>query len=451
MLKKVFSLFLIFILSFSVFSVNSYAFTPTEFDVRAESALLVSLDNGQVLYSKKADAKRYPASLTKIMTALLIIENTKDLKSEKITVSENAIKSLLGTDSSMGGLKAGEVVTAEQMLYILLMSSANEGAEAIAEHYGKTRDEFINMMNERAAKLGMKNTHYVNPHGLHDDDHYTTVNDMYILVKEALKHSIFEEVVCCRRYDLAATNKNPPRTLTTTNLLMLAIYPEYYYKYAEGIKTGFTDEAGRCLVSTAIKDGYSYLCILMKSTAYDSSNNYVRHEFPDTSKLYDWAFDDFEYETLVTKDKIIGEAKVELSLDTDYVSMTPDNDFASIIPAGADESTVTFNIALKQDSFEAPIGKGEKLGTAEILIANEKIGEVNLVAANAVERSWILYAWETIKDIFSSAAMKTVGLILLGAFVLFVLYVIILNNKKRKRRIKKYKKITRKELDDYNK
>ena len=451
MFKKLFSIFLILILFIGVFSFNSYAFTPTDFEVRAESALLVSLDNGQVLYEKAADEKRYPASLTKIMTALILIENTKDLKTEKITVSKNAIECLLGTGSSLGGLKEGEVVTAEQMLYILLMSSANEGAEAIAEHYGGNREGFVKLMNDKAAALGMKNTHFVNPHGLYDENHYTTVNDMYKLVVEALKHPIFEEVVCCRRYDLAATNKNPARTLTTTNLLMLAIYPEYYYKYAKGIKTGYTDEAGRCLISTAVKDGYSYLCILMKSTVYDSNNNYVRYEFPDSAKLYEWAFNDFEYKTLVTKDKIVGEAKVELSLDTDYVSYVPETAFASIIPSGVDESTVTFNTELNSDAFEAPIKKGELLGKTDIIIANEKIGEVNVVAADTVERSMILYIWKIIKDIFSSTAMKVVGLFLVSVVFIFVIICFIINNKKKKRRIKKYKRITKRELDDYNK
>ena len=189
----------------------------------------------------------------------------------------------------------------------------------------------------------------------------------------------------------------------------------------------------------------------MKSTVYDSNNNYVRYEFPDSAKLYEWAFNDFEYKTLVTKDKIVGEAKVELSLDTDYVSYVPETAFASIIPSGVDESTVTFNTELNSDAFEAPIKKGELLGKTDIIIANEKIGEVNVVAADTVERSMILYIWKIIKDIFSSTAMKVVGLFLVSVVFIFVIICFIINNKKKKRRIKKYKRITKRELDDYNK
>ena len=448
MFKKIFCVILSIVIFAGVFSVSAAGFTPTDFEIRAESALLVSLDNNSILYTKKADEKRYPASLTKIMTALLLIENTKDLNKEKITVSKNAVDSLLGTGSSLGGLKEGEVVTAKQMLYILLMSSANEGAMAIAEHYGQTVDNFVKMMNERAKTLGMKNTHYANPHGLFDEDHYTTVNDMYKLVKEALGHDIFKKVVSSKQYDMPKTNKNPARRLVTTNFLMLAYYPEYYYKYASGVKTGFTDEAGRCLISTATKDGYSYLCILMKSTAYDKNHNYVRYEFEDSRKLYEWAFNDFEYKALVTKDQIVGEATVNLSFDTDYVSYVPSKDFSAIIPKNADSSTIQFKVNLSKKSFDAPIKAGQKLGTADIMFANEKMGQVDIVASQNVDRSFILYIWNIIKNIFSSKAMKIFAALVVLALLLFIGSCIYLNRKRNKKRIKKYKKMRSKDYYD---
>lgn len=448
MFKKLFSIILIFLILISTFSLQASAFTPTDFDVRSKSVLLVSLDNGKVIYSKNADEKRYPASLTKIMTALVMIEKTKDFDKEKITVSRNAIDSLLGTGSSMGGLKEGEILTAKQMLYLLLMSSANEGSIAIAEHYCGSVDKFVEEMNSKAKALGMKNTHYVNTHGLHDDDHYTTVNDMYKLITEALKHPLFEEIVTSKQYQLAATNKNPARTLVTTNLMMLAYYPEHFYKYAKGIKTGFTDEAGRCLISTAEKDGYTYLCILMKSTAYDKNNNFVRYEFEDSAKLYEWAFNDFEYKSIVEKDKIIGEAKVELSLDTDFVSYVPQEDFSTILPKTADSSTISFDIKLKKDTFKAPIKAGEVLGTADIIFANEKLGSVNVVASQSVERSTVLYIWDIIKKIFSSKAMKVLALFILILVVIFCFYCYIINQKRKKRKIKRYKKMREKDFLD---
>lgn len=445
MFKKFFSVFLTVLILISAFSVPVSAFTPTEFDVRAESALLVSLDNKDVLYSKNINKRRYPASLTKIMTSLIMLDKTKDLDSEKIKISKNAIESLNGTGSSMGGLKEGEVVTANQMLHLLLMSSANEGAIAIAEHYCGSVEKFVEEMNKKAKSLGMKSTHFANPHGLHDPEHYTTVNDMYKLVLAALEYSSFEEVVTSKQYTMKATNKNPERTLLTTNLMMLTYYPEYYYEYAKGIKTGFTDEAGRCLISMAEKDGYKYLCILMKSTAYDSNNNYVRYEFIDSAKLYEWAFNDFEYKSLIEEDKIIGEAKVNLSLDTDYVSFVPQESFSTILPKNADSSTVTYNIKLSKKSFDAPITEGEVLGTADIIFANEKLGTVNIVASQNVERSNVLYIWNIVKKVFGSSAMKVALIFIVFLVFFFILFCVVVNYKKKKRKIKKYKKMRNKD------
>ncbi len=435
--KRVFSLFFCLILIFSFFAVPARAYKLSGFEVSAEGALIASLDTGDVLYKKNEDKRLYPASLTKIMTAVLVLENTEDLDSEIITVSYSAIHDLDGTGSSMGGLIEGEQITARQALYFLLMKSANEGANAVAEHYGGSIGGFIGMMNAKAEELGMSGTHYANAHGLHDSEHYTTVSDMYTLIKHALTFPEFKEITSTTRYTVPATNKSGERLLATTVFLQdrhNAASPSYYYQYAAGIKTGYTDEAGRCLVSTASKGGYSYVCILMNSTVRNSNGAMVRYEFGDSKALYEWAFNNFEYKTVVDESAPVVEAKVNLCWEQDYVPLLLKGGLSAILPKDADSSTVQIKTETYKDSFDAPIKKGEVLGTAEISYAGEVLGTVDLIAGETLKANFFLKAVRTVKKAFTSTTFKLIVLIVILAIVAFILTVIFMNRKRRSRR-----------------
>ncbi len=412
------------------------AYNPSSFEVSAESAIMVSLDTDEIVYQKDAHTKRYPASLTKVMTAILLIEKTENLDTEVITVSDYAVNSLLGTDSSVGGLEPGEKITARQMLYYLLLMSANDGAMAIAEHYGKTVEGFVDMMNQKAKELGLKNTHFMNPHGLHHEEHYTTAYDMSIITKAALKYDIFKEVVYSTRYKMPATNMNGEKLMVNTNMLQDPS-TVYYYKYAKGVKTGYTDEAGRCLVSTAEKDGYSYMVVLMKCPVRDNGVR-VRYEFRDSKQLYEWMFNDFEYKNVYETSSILGEAKVGLSFENDHVALTPKTSLSAILPKAADLSTVQTKITLINEEINAPVKKGDLLGYADVYYAGEKLGTLELVAADNVEGSTILQIWNYIIIGIKSAVFKYICLSLLGIILVFVIYVIIINVLKKKRKRRRY-------------
>lgn len=412
------------------------AYNPSSFEVSAESALMASLDTGEIVYQKDAHTKRYPASLTKIMTALLLIENTKDFDAEVITVSDYAVKSLLGTDSSVGGLIPEEKITARQMLHYLLMVSANDGAMAIAEHYGSTVDGFVEMMNKKAQELGMTNTHYMNPHGLHHEEHYTTAYDMFILTQAALKYDIFREIVASNRFNMPATNVSDKKLLVNTNMLQDPS-TVYYYKYAKGVKTGYTDEAGRCLVSTAEKNGYSYIVVLLKCPVTDNGRR-VRYEFRDSKQLYEWMFNEFEYKSVYDTSSIIGEAKVDLSFESDHVSLVPNTNLSAILPKAADLSTVKTEITLINEELTAPVKKGDLLGYAKVSYAGEDLGTLELVAGDDVEGSTILLIWHYIIIGIKSDVFKYIMLSIGAIVLIFIIYVIIINSKRKKRRRRRY-------------
>ncbi len=448
MFKKIFCIVLIIATLFSVTVISASAYTPTNFEIDAEGALLVNMDTGDILYSKNADKRLYPASLTKLMTALVLYENTRDLDNEIITVSEYAINSLQGTDSSVGGLKVGEQLTVRQMLYVLLLSSANDGANAIAEHVSGDIESFCAKMNERAQALGMTDTHYVNAHGLHDADHYTTPADMYKLTSVFLSVPDLKEVCYATKYKLEKTNKSPSRSFTTTNFLLLNNNEKctaekykgqaYYYKYAKGVKTGYTDPAGRCLVTTASKNGYNYMCILMKSPVYNENGKKIRVEFGDTKALYEWAFNEFEYKNILNTDEIIGEAPVDLAWDTDYVSVIPSKSLSVIVPKIADSSTISTEIRWYKEIYDAPIKKGDVLGECNLVYAGETLGTVTLIASQDVERSGLMSFGREAKAIASAVFGSpwfwlTVCIIVL-AICIFIIVLIIMNSPKRRRK-----------------
>ncbi len=440
--KRILATFLCIILSFTVFCVPASAYKLSGFEVNAEGVLLASLDTGDVLYTKNIDTRLYPASLTKIMTALIVLENTPNLDSEIITVSYEAIHMLDGTGSSVGGLKEGEQLTARQALYYLLMASANECANAVGEHYGGSVAGFVGKMNLKAQELSMNSTHYVNPHGLHDVEHYTTVSDMYILMKQVMQYDAFREITATTRYQMPATNKQSARTLVTTNFLQdknNAVSSRLYYPYTKGIKTGYTDEAGRCLISSASKDGYNYLIILMKSPVYSASGAKAWYHFEDSKLLYEWAFNNFEYKTVVEESAPVAEARVELCWDRDHVPLMLEGGLSAILPKDADTSTVQIKPEIYKESFDAPIEKGEVLGTAEILYAGESLGTINLVAGDTLKANTFLKIARYLKDALTSTVFKIIIAAVALAIIVFIIMIIVMNRGRRRRRKVKYR------------
>ena len=433
MLKRIFSIIFSVILIFTFIfpSITASAFEVTGIEISAKSGMLVSLDTGEVLYENNIDDKVYPASITKIMTGILMLESDKYSPDAKIAMTKEALDLVLGTGSVVSNLKEGEEITQRDLLHYVLMASSGDTTYLAAAYYGGSVEAFVSLMNEKATELGLSGTHYSNPVGLHDDENYTTVRDIYTLTKYALKNEEFKEITSTPRYTVAATNMSDERTLTTTNYLQNTT-TNYYYQYAKGVKTGFTDEAGRCLVSTASYNGYNYMCVLMGCPA--KSN---RH-FADSKALYRWAFNNFSYKEIAKSQEPVCEIPLNLSLDTDYASLYFKEPFVSILPNEADESTIVVKHTLVGESVNAPIKKGDILGKAEIIYAEKTIGTVDLVAGEDIDSSWILVFWEGVKAFFSSVYMKVFLLIIGAIIVLFFAYCVWLNKGKRKKRRVKY-------------
>jgi D-alanyl-D-alanine carboxypeptidase len=255
-------------------------------DLVSDSAIVIDADSGQILYQKDAYSTRYPASITKIMTALLALENG-DLTST-VTFSENAIWGI-ERDSTHIALDVGEQLTLEQALYATLVVSANEAAWGVAEHIGGTLENFANMMNEKAAELGCVNTHFVNANGLHDDDHYTCAYDMALIAREAIKIDKFREITSTTYYEIPPTNLQEETRYLYQDNKLIKQDSDYYYEPCIGGKTGFTDQALGTLVAWAEQDGRTLICVVMHARP-------TRCTYTDATALFKYCFSNLSYQ-----------------------------------------------------------------------------------------------------------------------------------------------------------
>ncbi len=434
MKKKIFSIiFTIIVLIGTCFPVlNASAYEISQFNISAKAVMLVSMDTGEVLYEKNRYEKIYPGSISSIMTVVLMLESEKYKPDAKIVMSEKILDLTLGTGSAVSHLKAGEEITHLDLVHLLMVSSKGDCALLAADYFGGGIDNFVSLMNKKAEELGMKNTHFTNPIGLHDENHYTTVEDIYLLTSYALQNKTIKSASEISRYKLPATNLSPERTFSTTNFLQDTT-TNYYYRYAKGVKTGFTDEAGRCVVSTASYNGYNYMCIVMGC----KNDPNKRHEFAETAELYRWAFNSFSFKEIATLDEPVCEIPVELSFDTDFVPLYVEKSFVSILPNDADTSTIVLDYHFSEESVDAPIKKGEVLGTADVIFAEKVIGKVNLVAGNDVSSSTLLVGVDFFKDIVTSVYVKIIFAVLVALIIVYIIICTVMNmGRKNKRKVK---------------
>ena len=265
--------------------VKAADYWPDAPETLSPGVILMEESTGTILYEKNMDEAHYPASITKIMTTLLALENGN--LSDMVTFSDDAINN---TEGSGIARDYGEQMTLEQCLYGVMLESANECAYAVAEHVGGTVENFVDMMNAKAKELGCTNTHFANPHGLQDENHYTTAHDMALIAQAAYQNETFRIIIGTKMYTIPPTNKHAEETVLRNHHDMLCTYHnanrKYLYPYCVGGKTGYTATANSTLVTYAEKDGMTLICVVM--------NTQSPNQFIDTVNLFDYAFDNFQ-------------------------------------------------------------------------------------------------------------------------------------------------------------
>lgn len=439
-MKKIILVGMVLFLAFNLFIGPEQVYGASEPpEILAETAVLIDASTGKVLYNKNMDKQMYPASTTKVMTAILALENL-DLSKTMVIDAETPY-----TEGARMYLTEGEEILTEQVLKAMLIVSANDAAVALGKEVGGNIPAFADMMNKKAVELGAKHTNFVNPNGLHEDGHMTTAYDLAMIAKYAMKKPAFRDIVLTYRYIIPATNKQDIRYLYNTNRL---IYDEVTkvsaagvlrpakYEGATGIKTGSTPEAGGCLISGAKQGDTELIAVVLKSTSSG--------RFGDSIALLDYGFANFKSAKTMNKGALLGKVKVKRGTDR-YVEAVAAEDAYATLPIEASTGIIKTKVVLKE-KMTAPISKGQKVGAVEIYEGDKLVGKVDAIATAKVEEGGIL-SYIGISD----ESVKKAAFILEACFLIFILllltYILIKRRQVKRRKNKKAERLARSRME----
>ncbi len=424
----------IFILSFviSIFSTTSFA-GNVDITTYSPHCLLMESSTGKIIYEKDAYERVYPASTTKIMTAILTLENCE--LSDTATVSHEAIYTV-PVGYSHASLVEGEILTIEELLNVLLIPSANDAANVLAEHIAGSVSSFATMMNTKALEIGCKDTNFVNPNGVHNENHYSTAYDLALIGRYAMQNETFRKIVSTTNYTLPATNKfsEPSRYFKTTNALLTPddrdSVDNYYYSYTTGIKTGYTNAAGNCIVASAKKDDVEYIVVILGSERLE---NGLSARYIDCKTLFNYAFDNYKTYTINEENSILKQVSVSnASLATKHLDLIVQDKITLLLKKDTDINSITPKIDLSVN-LEAPIQKNSVIGTISYDVDGNSYTS-NLLAGEDVEESNLFTTILTILSIF---------------LVLLFLGKLMKSDKKKKRKSKKKTSSKKNDRDNY--
>jgi len=438
--KRFFSFFLILALALvlclpvAAAGTDSEAVLPEDPNILAKAALLIDLETGAVAYAKNEHQELYPASLTKIMTALLVLEAVDEGKitmEQELTASSSALSGL-PYDGSNAGIKVGEIMSVQNLLYCMLVVSANEACNILAEGVSGSIGAFVEKMNARAAELGCVNTHFVNTNGLHDPQHYTSAWDIYLITQEALTHTDFMTICNTANVVIPATNMSSARNYWTTNHL-LATWRVIGYRNREamGIKTGSTSDAGYCLVSSAARGSLHFLSVILGAERVEENGVGNIRSFSETTRMFNYGFDNFTYKTIIEKQEPIQEISVSLS-EMDHVTVHPARSIEVLIPKGLEPEHLERTVTLYADPVEAPVAEGAVLGTLTLHYDGVEYGTVELLASHNVEASQKLIFYRDVQAFFSNRTVHIVAVAVVILILLIILLVVIFGRSRRR-------------------
>ena len=433
--NKIFPLLVVLALLLTAAAPAALAVEPAP-TLDGHAALVVDLDSGNILLDLNKDQQRAPASLTKVMTTLLALEALEAGRAsldDRVTAQDDCRQGM-DESSSTAGIAPGIVVSFRELLYVTMVGSANEACNVIGSYLAGSVDKFVEQMNERAVQLGCTQTHFKNTNGLPAEGHVSTAWDLYLITREAMKHPLFMELANTASYEPESIDVNGGAVMYSSNAL-LTPYGHYgagyEYPYASGVKTGFTQAAGYCLISTAEKEGVRALVIVMGCRGLLNAQINEYRNFSDTIHLYDWVFRNFSYQTVLAASETVQKVPVEFAQDDGQVILHAIQDVSILLPNDVDLTTRRTQVTLYEQKLRAPIEKGTVLGEARIFIGDTPYGTVKLVNAVPVELARGQYMLQQLRAVFSKGwVLAVIGVLL----VLFLAYLILVTRYRRLRR-----------------
>jgi len=360
--------------------IKSYADTsvPQNIAQNSEAAVLIDSKTGKILYGKNENERMYPASTTKILTAILALENCK--LTDQVTASYTAVMSI-PVGYSNAAIQENEVLTVEQLLDVFLIHSANEAGYILAEHISRSINNFATLMNTKAEEIGCKNTHFTNPSGIHNENHYSTAYDMAIIAKYCMQNEDFRKFVSKTSCTIPATDKYQERHFNNTNDLIRSS-SQYYYESAIGIKTGYTSQAKNCLIAAAQKNGLELISVVLKASRTENGKS---GSFTDTRNLFDYGFSNYKFEEIVLQNSVMQEIEIpHATSESKNLQVLIKDSIYSIIPIDANSDSFNPVVQLNEN-LSAPIAEGSVIGKISYDIGGITYSS-DLIASHSVEK-----------------------------------------------------------------
>lgn len=425
-MKKFLSFLLAFLFSITTFSGPISVFADSkDVSISSPNSVVLDYETGTVLYEKNGNKKIYPASTTKIWTAYLVIKNVKDLD-HSIEIDKD-----LSVDGSSMYLQKGEIFTVRELLQGLLVHSSNDTAEVLAEYVSGSKEAFADLMNKEARAIGAKNTHFNNPHGLPDKEHYTTAYDMALMARQAMSNDLIREIVSTKsltfeKCDTPTSKRFITRTFFNTNKFLTSTEKIQYkgksvdikYDIVDGIKTGYTDDAGRCLLSSAVKNDMRVISAVYKDAGTDV--------YADSRTLIDYAFNNYYNQTIINKADYTKSKRVLFTEEKELL-YEPEFNYKIVLEKGS-KASENYNAKVNLD-YDLPIKKGDKVGTLDVYNGKTLEKTINLVAKNNLNS---LFGFIT-ENTTVKYSIK-LALALISLFIIFIISKIINKRKARRRR-----------------
>lgn len=446
-----------------------------------KSIFLLNLDTDTVAYSLNPDEELPMASMTKIMSYIVAYETIPDIENTVITVPQSVQDELEGTGSSLAGVTVGEELTGLQLLYLMMVPSGNDAALTLAKYvdslyeqgklegtfvpdispnveldengipvvdeHGKTdyaaESYFVQLMNEKAKELGCTHTHYTNAHGLHNDNHYTTAREMAEVTKYAMTLPHFTEITGTGAYVKPVTNMSDEQEVKYTTNKMLSNTVDgdtgisYYHQFTTGIKTGSHNEAGHCLAASATAYGYTYIAVLMGDMeGYESG---IHYEMLDARSLFRWSLSELEKKTVAVQGDVMSSVGLKYAWQQDELLLVAGENASVMLPSSVDSNSILVSVDIPE-SVEAPIRKGEQIGTATLSYAGETVATVPLVAAESIAKSEALQVWEQGQAVLTAPWFLVIMAVIAALIIVYIILIMMYRKKQRQlRKVRRFR------------
>lgn len=407
------SVLLLIPMALSLLLPASAAIGHEDLNLFCTNAVLLDASHNELLYDMKANERAYPASLTKVMTALLVMEAIaygRLSPGTVVTVSQTAVENIPPA-YVIGSFKPGEEITIEQLLYCMLLESDCDASNILGEAVDGTVEDFVAHMNRRAGELDCQGTHFTNTYGLHNENHYSTAYDLALMMQAALEYDLFRTIIKTASYTVPATNLTKERFFYNKNALISNMYYSgYVYDKCIGGKTGTTDDAGRCLVAAA-EDGDQLLISVVLGSGpmpVPGDSELRQGQFRESRRLLEYGFDNFHRVTITRDSEPVTTVKVTMSRQADEVNLKPQGSITRTLPKSMNLDDIETRITRFADEVEAPVKAGDVLGLMTLSYNGEVYGELDLVAVTSVERSELLYKKEQFFNFFQNTGVKLI-------------------------------------------